>query len=703
MKGFRCIVPAAILFILAGWCRMAYGGTFTTLWTFTDGVDGATPYAGLVQGTDSNLYSMALEGGNGFGTIFKITPSGVFTQLYDFSGSGDGALPYGALIQGFDGKFYGTTSYGGSSADNGSIFKITSAGTFTPMYHFNGGADGSGPEAALVQGADTNFYGTAYGGGNGYGTVFRITPANVLTPLHDFTGSPDGANPSAPLVRSGTNFYGTTTGGGSNDYGTVFRITSAGSLTILYHFTGGADGGVPYAGLVMGSDSNLYGTTYAGGTNLCGCGTIFRITTNGTLTTLYDFSNGADGAFPEAELVQASDGNFYGTASQGGTSSNGTLFSVTPAGVLTPLYSFTNGLDGAFPYAPLIQGLDGNFYGTASAAGSNDYGTVFKFALSGGCNSNFMPQVSAIQIVGTNVVITLPTVPCQTYQLQYSDAMVPTNWTNIGSAVPGTGSPIQFTEPVGSLCSPLEACVPSPSNLVSWWPGDGNAIDLVGGNNGVLSNGATFAAGEVCQAFSFTNSGASVVVGNPTNLQLNVFTIELWFRRHSTTQISNDPNHPNGFGALFGYSGLVNAAPGGGYGFWITSTGQLYLTETGYNNLFASTTVTDTNWHHGAVTWSGPGNTAIFYLDGVAYPSGPCSTPNSPCFDFQFPTPAAIGCLATEINNQTGAFNGDIDEVSVYNTVLSAAEIQAIYNAGAAGKCKPASAPHRFYRVGISP
>jgi uncharacterized repeat protein (TIGR03803 family) len=114
------------------------------------------------------------------------------------------------------------------------------------------------------------------------------------------------------------------------------------------------------------------------------------------------------------------------------------------------LYSFTNGLDGAFPYAPLIQGLDGNFYGTASAAGSNDYGTVFKFALSGGCNSNFMPQVSAIQIAGTNVVITLPTVPCQTYQLQYSDAMVPTNWTNIGSAVPGTGNPIQVIDVGGA-------------------------------------------------------------------------------------------------------------------------------------------------------------------------------------------------------------------------------------------------------------
>jgi hypothetical protein len=219
-------------------------------------------------------------------------------------------------------------------------------------------------------------------------------------------------------------------------------------------------------------------------------------------------------------------------------------------------------------------------------------------------------------------------------------------------------------------------------------------VDVISGNNGTLMNGATFAAGEVGQAFSFTNKGAEVYVGNPASLQLEIFTIELWFRRYSSTQLSNDPNCGNGW--LFGYSG-PNARPGGGYGFHIEDTGTgsylLALTETGYNHLTGGPSITDTNWHHGAVTWSG--TTAVFYLDGIMYPRSACSTFNSPCFQFSFTTPAAIGSLATPpVNDETCTFNGEIDEVSVYDRVLSATEIASIYEAGKYGKCLPSTCPN---------
>jgi uncharacterized repeat protein (TIGR03803 family) len=233
----------------------------------------------------------------------------------------------------------------------------------------------------LVQGSDGNFYGTTQvGGTNGSGTVFKITPSGALTTLHSFDGA-DGSNPAAVLMQaSDGNLYGTTEAGGANgNYGTVFKITPAGTLTTLHSF-GGADGWEPAAGLVQASDGNFYGTTYIGGAN-GNYGTVFKITPTGTLTTLYSFcsqSGCADGALPRAGLVQASDGDFYGTTAFGGANYyEGTVFKITPNGTLTTLHSF-DGADGGDPNA-LVQASDGNFYGTTVLGGANgDNGTVFR-------------------------------------------------------------------------------------------------------------------------------------------------------------------------------------------------------------------------------------------------------------------------------------------------------------------------------------
>jgi subtilisin family serine protease len=219
------------------------------------------------------------------------------------------------------------------------------------------------------------------------------------------------------------------------------------------------------------------------------------------------------------------------------------------------------------------------------------------------------------------------------------------------------------------------SCVPAPSGLVSWWPGDGNAVDLASGNNGVLSNGATFVAGEVGQTFSFTTNHAGVVVGNATNLQMQSFTIETWIQRASASVITLDP----------GYNGMVFSYGYFGYGLYIgIADNALSLSKIGYDHTSGAgaPAIADTNWHHVAVTKSG--TTVVFYIDGAAFPAPAYSS------TFQFTTPAAIGARPDYINtNGNCSFYGAIDELAVYNRALTATEIQSIVNAGAAGKCKP--------------
>ena len=257
--------------------KITYTGVKTILNNFATGKDGFFPYAGLIQGSDGNLYGTTLYGGTGSGqgTVYKITPQGVKTTLYNFGGfGGDGAIPEAGLIQGSDGNLYGTTTGGGSGY--GTVFKVTPQGQGTVLYKFAGGTDGETPRAGLIQAKDGNFYGTTYFGGAGSsGTVYKITPQGVKTTLYSFAGGNDGANPQAGLIQSfDGNFYGTTVKGGKDDNGTVFQITYSGVKTTLYNFTGGTDGANPKAGLLLGKYGIYYGTTSAGGS---GNGTVYKI------------------------------------------------------------------------------------------------------------------------------------------------------------------------------------------------------------------------------------------------------------------------------------------------------------------------------------------------------------------------------------------------------------------------------------------
>jgi uncharacterized repeat protein (TIGR03803 family) len=365
--------------------------------------DGSSP-SGMIQGRDGSFYGTTSSGGQfNQGTVFRITPDGAETVLYSFAGGNtDGANPTGDLVQASDGNFYGATGgggpgecpgvepvgYTGPPATCGTLFKLTPDGAETVLHFFSGGADGGQPTGSLVQGDDGNFYGTT---SYGSGTVFAITPQGEEAVLYSFPNyTDDGSKPSSLILGSDGNFYGTTFIGGNSNYGTVFRITPAGAETVLYSFLGGSDGELPSASLAEGNDGNFYGTTPFGGGS--GDGTIFRITPTGEETVLYSFRGGtANGANPYTALVQGDDGSFYGTTQAGGNENSnpcgggcGSLFKITPSGNETVLYLFAGSTtDGALPAGSLVQGSDGNFYGTTSAGGQFDGGTVFQITPAG--------------------------------------------------------------------------------------------------------------------------------------------------------------------------------------------------------------------------------------------------------------------------------------------------------------------------------
>jgi uncharacterized repeat protein (TIGR03803 family) len=350
--------------------RMTLAGIVTTLYAFP--TYRGSPSAPLLQATDGNFYGTTVWGGDfGWGSIFRMTPAGIVTILRSFRSEGnEGGRPIAALTQGADGNLYGSTE--------NCIFRMTLDGAFTLLH-----ASSTCCLAALVQAPDGNFYGTEwYNDRSSHGSVFRMTPLGAVTVVHAFTGGADGDGPVAALALAADgSLFGTTPAGGTLGRGVVFRITTAGAFAVVHSFTGWLDGANPRTSLIQAGDGNLYGTTQAEGA--FAQGTIFRMRLDGAVTTLHAFKAGPDGAHPGAALLQAADGSFYGTTQYGGTYDHGTIFRLTPGGAFNVVYTFAGGFDGGHPRASLIEGSDGNLYGTTYDNGAYNFGIAFQMSKSG--------------------------------------------------------------------------------------------------------------------------------------------------------------------------------------------------------------------------------------------------------------------------------------------------------------------------------
>ena len=356
-------------------------GALTLMHSF-NGNDGEDPRGDLLLDALGNLWGTTRSGTTSNGTIFKINAAGIFSLLYSLgTGVNEGGSPEAGLVQDSAGDLYGTTTLGGLS-NSGEVFKLTQGGVYSSVYELNYlAAASTQTTASLVMGAAGVFYGAAqYGGASNSGYVFKIENG-VGSVLYSLAGAPDGFNPKAGLVFGNDgNLYGTTESGGAGGTpsGTVFKVTPGGAESVVHSFGQVAnEGKQPNGKLFKNTQGDFLGTTTLGGTD--GVGTIYKVTPAGVATVLYSFrATGGDGQTPKGALLLDSLGNLYGTTSAGGAAGRGTVFKLSPAGVMTILHSFAASPDGNGPVAGLVMDSAGNLYGTTSSGGVNGKGTVFK-------------------------------------------------------------------------------------------------------------------------------------------------------------------------------------------------------------------------------------------------------------------------------------------------------------------------------------
>jgi len=361
--------------------------------------DGATPF-GFVLGGNGTIVGTTCYGGLSYGgTVYSLSPSGTETILYNFD-AGYGTCP--SSLFPWKGYLYG--SAGGGAYRDGIIYRLSPSGKETILHTFGKNLAEGTYAGLLYQNSAGLFYGAAsYGGLYGYGTLFNADTSGKVTVIYNFPSSNWGGYIGSFIPDQSGNFYGTTYYGGSANCsggcGTIFKFDAAGNWTTLYSFTGGADGAYPN-GVIRDGQGNLYGTTTEGGSKcvLVSCGTVFKFSSSGQLTTLYSFTGGAAGILPSGNLVRDKAGNLYGTTSEGGDMACadfinyggcGTLFKIDPSGNLTIVHTFTGppGDAGTFG-STLLMDAAGDIYGASYSGGETDCnltndqgigcGTIFK-------------------------------------------------------------------------------------------------------------------------------------------------------------------------------------------------------------------------------------------------------------------------------------------------------------------------------------
>jgi uncharacterized repeat protein (TIGR03803 family) len=368
---FARLVPSLLVLTVAT-VVAAHSQTYSVLYNF--GAQTGGPWAGqnnsgmIAQGRNGSLYSAGEGGGtNNYGAAYAITTGGSLTVLHSFNGS-DGYYPAAGLILGTDGYFYGTTLFGGACG-NGTIYRVT-PGAFATLRQFSctDGLTASPPTQAM----DGNYYGvTDEGGALNYGEIYRMTPSGQFSVIYQSNGSI--FRDEGPLrLGNDAALYGASNLGGAYNHGAIFKITTTGQFTSLYSFDQ-VTGAGPEGGLYQATDGNFYGVTHSGGAALSGV--VFKITPAGAFTILHEMNGTSDGKGPLTGPIQGTDGNFYGATSQGGIISTdcpsgcGTLFKITPQGTYTVLHSFTHA-DGDSPWSAIYQHTNGRIYGTTRYGGT---------------------------------------------------------------------------------------------------------------------------------------------------------------------------------------------------------------------------------------------------------------------------------------------------------------------------------------------
>jgi uncharacterized protein (TIGR03437 family) len=539
----------AILVFAIATSTNVHAQTYSVLASFynagggTVGYNPAPAFPGVVaQGRDGNLYTTTARSGvNGAGAIFQVTPAGALKTIHSFSGGVAPVSPYNpqsGLTLGTDGFFYGTTL--ANNSFYGAVFKADSSGNVTVLYSFKNRGDGAIPWAPPIQGTDGSLYGTT----TNTDGVYKLAPDGTFTALYAF-GLLEGQGNLAPGVQaplvqgSDGYFYGTTlrgVPGQSNFLGTVFKITSTGAITYIYNFDN-THGATPIGPVIQASDGYFYGTTSAGGDN--GFGVVFKLTSSGVLTVLHSF-NGTDGKTPIAGLVQANNGVFYGTASAGGTLGFGTIFKITSTGTFSVIHNFDN-TTGATPTVTLVQHTNGLLYGDTSAGGANGatiQGIPTTFGVVYSLNDSLQPFVSLLPTSGQfNATIgILGQGFTGTTNVSFnggSAAFTVVSDTFLTVAVPSNGvtGKVTVTTPKGTLTSDkVFTAIPvitSVMNAGSYTSSlaPGSAAAVFGTNLGIIAAAGAQVGGQTAQVLLATATQWSVAI--PYNAVTGSNTIQI--------------------------------------------------------------------------------------------------------------------------------------------------------------------------------
>lgn len=448
--------------------------------------------------TGARLAACALAALLGHGTALAATSGANLTPLLSFGTATDPSFyrVRGELLLADDGNFYTTASSGGSSGV-GAILRLTPTGTVTVVHSLAGAPNGgSSPYAGLIQASDGALYGTTYlGGSANLGTVYRVTTDGTYTLLHSFSNqSQGGFLPYAGVVEAGDgNLWGTTLRGGPSDSGTIFRISLSGSFSAVHSFNK-TDGHAPEGRLAAGPDGALYGTTLSGGT--ADRGTVFRVTTDGTVTSLYSFpalgafvdgyATNDVGANPRAGLTLGADGNFYGTTYQGGTKGHGTVFRITPDGTLTVLHHFAGPPhDGSGPLGTATPLADGSIVGTTERGGTSNYGVTWRIDPQG--NYEVLHPFTGAIADGAQGYATLTELNGYLYGVSYTDTSVLSSGSFFRLELPANGS-----LPVRLSISPES--IPFGSSATVTWDAPGATKCTTAGSTGAWTAGEEVAA-----------------------------------------------------------------------------------------------------------------------------------------------------------------------------------------------------------------